>query len=94
MWCFPVLLVCTGDPAQRGENYVRQLGVDLEGLFSGYTKTVKLHKRIICPTCNGVGTPVSGPGACTRRQWLSMQTHIRGKCALAAHPLVLLAGHL
>ena len=41
---------------QRGDNYVRQLGVDLEGLYTGITKTVKLHKRIICPTCNGLGT--------------------------------------
>lgn len=52
----PVLPLRPGDEAQRGENYVRQLGVDLEGLFTGYTKAVKLHKRVICPTCNGIGT--------------------------------------
>lgn len=40
---------------QRGDNYVRELGVDLEALYTGFTKTVKLHKRVICPTCSGVG---------------------------------------
>ena len=43
------------NPGKRGDDEVHAYPMDLEQMYNGYTQTIPVHVRVICPRCGGTG---------------------------------------
>ena len=47
-------------PGRRGDDEVHAYPLSLEQMYNGFTQTIPVHVRIICPDCDGTGKRASG----------------------------------
>jgi DnaJ-class molecular chaperone len=52
----PSIFEQMGKRQEKGEDFVSKIGVELEDLYKGVSKKLRVNKKMICSTCKGLGS--------------------------------------